>query len=63
MGSGKDCLKKPSQYCNGPLDSGSQYRLEVYVDKISSVIRGVGRDITIPCSTKMFGRFFRISSK
>ena len=46
MGSGKDCLKKPSQYCNGPLDSGSQYRLVVYVDKVSSVIRGEGRDIT-----------------
>ena len=46
MGSGKDCLKKPSQYCNGPLDSGSQYRLVVYVEKVSSVIRGEGRVIT-----------------
>ncbi|XP_041350697.1 receptor-type tyrosine-protein phosphatase T-like [Gigantopelta aegis] len=26
VGSGKDCSKKPTEYCNGPLDTGSQYR-------------------------------------
>ncbi|XP_041350698.1 receptor-type tyrosine-protein phosphatase eta-like [Gigantopelta aegis] len=31
VGRGKDCSMKPTEYCNGPLDTGSQYSLKFMV--------------------------------